>query len=242
MAPVCSVTVGDSDGTKRICTQVPATWCRLTSGAWLSQSQGTALNPRKTSSRCWPPGTTKWCRETGLGRKVTPRLCKLNPHACWGLNTKPQGCSVILGKSFECRTMSHMSKLLSCGSHMDTPPSWRCHIVALSSCGWYVIALPSWMDQVGALPFWIWHMTFLPSQIQVRWWTGHALQVRFCRYTAPVRFSMQLGSHRNGSGPEGHELGSKGDHLSLQLGPRVTIQALLCIPWSSIHRGLLWEP
>ena len=43
----------------------------------------------------------------------TPRLCKLSLHLCWGLDSKPCGCTAILdkmeGEPCECPTMEDRS-------------------------------------------------------------------------------------------------------------------------------------
>ena len=65
-----------------------------------------------------PGGTKGTCTQ---GRKRTPRLCKPSLPECWGLDSKPCGCTAILdkmeGEPCECPTMEDGSTL--CISILD---------------------------------------------------------------------------------------------------------------------------
>ena len=103
---------------------------------------------------------------------------------------------------------------------MSDPPWKTGHACALTS--WMVQrawALPSWMmGHVTVPPYWNW----------ARWWAKSSLQIMGCVVLLCGHCTNYVlcatGSDREGSGSEGHELGSKGDHLIYKVFARSKLQ------------------
>ena len=148
-----------------------------------------------------PPG----CSLTG---SVSPGGTKGTCTRVWG-GSKPLG-----SVSRACMYVGDWT-----ASHVGAPPFWiKWRVNHVSAPPWrtgHACASPSWMAQCAwALPSWMMgHVRVPPS-----WnWAKGSLQIMGCVLRLRGHCTSQVlcatGSDRDCSGSEGHELGSKGDHL-----------------------------
>ena len=154
-------------------------------------------------------------------------------------------CTQVWGGSKPLGTVSRAYRNVGdwTASHRGAPPFWvkgrMSHVSALPWRTGPACMSPSWMTQcVWALPSWMMgHVRVLPSWNWARWWAKGCLQVMCCvllRWGHCTSWVLcATGSDREGSGSEGHGLGSKGDHLIYRVFARSKFQKAAGCPCES---------